>query len=128
MWKRYTRSQFTADHIAYTQARDALRTLTCNLCKQFERQIANNVKESPKGFWNYARNRMKTRPAIGNIEGIDGKLYTSDTDKSNALNKFFSSVFTNEDPSTAPTFNIDKSDDVSLSNITIDLSIVFEIC
>ena len=52
--------------------------------------------------------------------------YTSDVDKSNALNKFFSSVFTNEDPSTAPTFNIDKSDDVSLYSITIDPSIVFE--
>ena len=109
-----------------TEPCNALRTLTRNLRKQFERQIANNVKENPKAFWNYARNRMKTRPALGNIEGIDGKLYTSDIDKSNALNNFFSSVFTNEDPSTAPTFNIDKSDDVSLSSITIDPSIVFE--
>ena len=41
-------------------------------------------------------------------------------------NKFFSRVFANEDPSTAPTFNIDKSDDVSLSSITIDPSIVSE--
>ena len=69
---------------------------------------------------------MKTRPAIGNIEGIDGKLYTSDVDKSNALNKFFSSVFTNEDPNTAPTFTVNKSDDVSLSRVTINPSIVFE--
>ena len=69
---------------------------------------------------------MKTRPAIGNIEGIDGKLYTSDLDKSNALNKFFSSVFTNEDPDTAPTFTVNKSDDVSLSRVTINPSIVLE--
>jgi len=40
---------------------------------------------------------MKTRPAIGSIEGIDGKLYTSDKDKSNILNKFFSSAFITED-------------------------------
>ena len=69
---------------------------------------------------------MKTRPAIGNIEGIAGKLYTSDEDKSNALNKYFSSVFTQEDPTTAPTFHIDKSDDVSLSSINITPSIVFD--
>ena len=69
---------------------------------------------------------MKTRPAIGNIEGIDGKLYTSDEDKSNALNRFFSSVFTQEDPNTAPIFHIDKSDDVSLSSINITPSIVFD--
>jgi len=37
---------------------------------------------------------MKTHPAMGKIEGIDGKLYTSDKDKSNPLNKFFSSTFT----------------------------------
>jgi len=52
---------------------------------------------------------MKTRPAIGNIEGIDGKFYTSDVDKSNVLFQ----CFTNEDPNTVPTFNVDKSDDVS---------------
>ena len=103
-----------------------MRSLTRNLRKQFERQIANNIKENPKAFWNYARNRMKTRPAIGNIEGIDGKLYTSDKDKSNALNKFFSSIFAHEDPNTAPTFYVDKSDDVSLSSITITPSVVFE--
>jgi len=75
---------------------------------------------------NYARSRMKTRSAIGNIVGVYSKLYTSDVDKSNALNKFFSSVFTNEDPNTVSTFNVDKSDDVSSSSITINLSIVFE--
>ena len=29
------------------------------------------------------------RLAIGNTEGIDGKLHASDLDKSNALNNFF---------------------------------------
>ena len=117
LWKRYTRSQSSSDYLPYTQARNALRTLTRNLRRQFERHIANNIKEHPKAFWNYARARIKTRPAIGNIEGIDGKLYTSDKDRSNALNRYFSSVFTQEDPNTAPIFHIDKSDDVSLSSI-----------
>jgi len=42
LWKRYTSrgSQSAADHLAYTQARNALRSLTRNLRKQFERQIA----------------------------------------------------------------------------------------
>jgi len=62
---------------------------------------------------------------IGSIEGIDGKLYTSDKDKSNALNKFFS-VFTTEDPNTVPSFHVDENDDISLSNITINPSVVFE--
>ena len=69
---------------------------------------------------------MKTRPVIGSIKGIDGKLCTSDKDKSNAFNKFFSSVFTTEDPNTVPSFHVDKNDDISLSSITINPSVVFE--
>ena len=74
----------------------------------------------------YARTSMKTRPTIGNIEGTDGKIHTSEEGKSNALNRYFSSVFTQEDPNTAPIFHIDKSDDVSLSCINITPSIVLE--
>jgi len=54
------------------------------------------------------------------------KLYTSDKDKSNATNKFFSSVFTTEDPNTVPSFHVDKNDDISLSSIIINPSVVFE--
>jgi len=65
----------------------------------------------------------KTCPSIGSVEGIDN---TSEKDKSNAFNKFFSSVFTAEDPSTVPNFMLIKSDDISLSSITIDPAIVHE--
>ena len=52
------------------------------------------------------------------------QLYTSDKDKSNAVNKFFSGVFMTKDPNTVPSFHADKNDDISLSNITINPSIV----
>ena len=48
LWKRYTRSQSHSNHLTYTQARNALQTLTRNLCNQFERKIANNIKENPR--------------------------------------------------------------------------------
>ena len=67
---------------------------------------------------------MKTRPVIKSIKGIDGKLCTSDKDKSNALNQFFSSVFMTEDPNTVPSFHIEENS--PLSSITINLSVVSE--
>jgi len=124
--EKNTRSQSYSDHLANTQAHNALRTLNCNLCNQFEGQIANNIKENAMAIWNYARNRMKTCPAIGSIGGIDGKLYTSDKNKSNALNKFFSGAFTTEDPNTIPSLHVDKNDDISLPSITIYPFVVFE--
>ena len=70
---------------------------------------------------------METCPAIGSIECIEGKLYTSDKDKPNAFNKFFSSVFMTEDPNTVvPSFLVGKNDEISLSSITINPSAVFE--
>ena len=57
---------------------------------------------------------------------MDGKLHTSDEDISNAFNRYFSSVFTHENPNTAPTFHVDKSDNTSLSSIAIEPSVVFE--
>jgi len=63
---------------------------------------------------------------IGSVEGIDGKLYTSDKDKSNALNKFFSSAFMTEDPNTVHSFHVDTNDDISLSSITINPFVVLE--
>ena len=63
---------------------------------------------------------------MDSIKGIDGKLYTSDKDKSNSLNKFFSIVFTAEDPSAMPNFHVDEDDDISLSSITVNPSVVFE--
>jgi len=39
---------------------------------------------------------------------------------------FVSSAFTTEDPNTVPSFHVDKNDDISLSSITINPSVVFE--
>ena len=69
---------------------------------------------------------MKTHPVIVNIEGVDGNLHTLGKDISSAFNKYFSSVVTQEDPNTVPTFHVDKCDHISLSTITIDPSLVFE--
>ena len=67
---------------------------------------------------------MKTHSAIGSTEGIDGKLYISDKDKSNALYKFFSNVFMTEDPNTV--YQVHKNNEISLSRITVNPSVVFE--
>ena len=125
LWRRYAISKSHSDYLAYTKTHNALRALKHNLRKQFERQIADNVKENPKKFWNYARAKMKTCPVIGNIEDVDGNLHTLDEDLSSSF-KYFSSVFTQEDLNTVPTFHVDKCDQISLSTITINPSLVFE--
>jgi len=42
------------------------------------------------------------------------------------LSQIFSSAFTTEVPNTVPSFHADKNDDIALSSITINPSVVFE--
>ena len=104
-----------------------MRTLTCNLRRNFESEIANNVKQNPKVFWSYVKSRVKTHAGIGCVEGIDGQLHHSDcTNKANAFNDFLSSVFVDEDPDTVPTFVTFRDDLPFSSSIQVTPTIAFE--
>ena len=53
-------------------------------------------------FWNYAKSRLKTRDNISSLTKADGTTATTATEKAEALNNFFASVFTLEDLQTIP--------------------------
>jgi len=89
LWKKYIKSHSDSDYTANTKSRNALCTLTRNLCRNFERQIAGNIGKNPKCFWSYVKSRVKTCMNIGSIEGMDGQLHHSDCTKANVFNNFF---------------------------------------
>ena len=69
--------------------------------REFERTLAKESKSNPKAFYKYANEKLKTKSGIGNLETKDGKVIT-DKGKAEALNKFFTSVFTREDTDHIP--------------------------
>ena len=57
--------------------------------------IAKEVKSNPKAFYNYVNSKTKTRVTVGDlINDIDSTVASNDKEKADALNIFFSSVFT----------------------------------
>jgi len=123
--EKYVKSYSDSDHVANTKSHNALHTLTHNLCRNFERQIANNIGgKNPKCFWSYVKSRVKTCMNIGSIEGMDSQLHHSDCTKANAFNNLFSSVFIHEDSNTVPTFITGRDDLTILSCITVTPAIV----
>jgi len=62
-----------------------------------------NIKEDSKSFWKYIRSKSKIKTGVGDLEGSDGSLYSSNKDKAEILNCYFSSVFTEEDSECIPT-------------------------
>jgi len=73
-----------------------LTMMTRNLCRDFEYNLARNVKQNSKAFWRYCKSKMKNRSKLGDLKTADGKLTGDDETKAELLNSFFVSVFTHE--------------------------------
>ena len=70
---------------------------------------------NPKAFWSYAKSRLKTRSKIDELILVDGSRAQTDKDIANALNDFFSSVFTEEDLRYIPCYHGPPLDTVIIS-------------
>ena len=64
--------------IEYRRASNKVKTEVRNAVREFEKQIAGEVKRNPKAFYRYARSKMKTKSTVGDLERLDGTM--ADTD------------------------------------------------
>jgi hypothetical protein len=77
-----------------------VKSLTEKAVKNKEIEIAKDIKNNPKKFWQYTKSKTKTRTGISDLiinneNGVE-TLINSDKDKANTLSDLFSSVFTTE--------------------------------
>ncbi|XP_072107366.1 uncharacterized protein [Mobula birostris] len=63
----------------------------------YERKLANNIKEDTKSFFKYIKSKRQVRVDIGPIENDTGEIVMGDEEIAEELNKYFASVFTEED-------------------------------
>ena len=103
-WKKYIHSQDPVDYARFCQVRNKLRSLTRKLRACFEQKLATEIKQNPKAFWKYSNSRLKTKLGIESIRDDDGNLSFSDEGKAVALNRYFASVFCDENLATIPDF------------------------
>ena len=106
-WQRYLETRSPDKYRDYTKARNKLRKLTRKAAKEVERQISNNAKSNPKGFWRHVRDRLKTNTDVANL--VDRRnsdvncMADTDQGKAEVLAHFFSSVYTREPLDDLPT-------------------------
>ena len=101
-WKRYLCTKDGRDYQKYARIRNKCKHVMSKLVKDFEMQIAKDIKNNPKSFWKYANSKTKTRSGVPKLKKRDGSWAESDKDKADELNKYFSSVFTREDITSMP--------------------------
>ena len=115
-YKRYQETKEGADHVQYARARNQARWACRSAKKSFEKKIANESKSNPKAFYKYANSKLKVRAGIADLDTPEG-IATTDRQKAEALNSFFTSVFTREKTDEIP--QPDPSDVDPISDLII---------
>jgi hypothetical protein len=96
LYKRYLHTKHGEDYQKYILERNECSKLLKKERKDHEKQIANNCKHDVKSFWKYVQERSKVNTGVSSLKDSSGKILVTDQEKAEALNNFFSSVFTKE--------------------------------
>ena len=106
LWSRYTSTRLPADHQAFCDARNKLRSYTRQLRYNFELGICNDMKLNPKKFWKYVKSRLNTKFTINDLLDDSNVCISEEADKAELFNNYFCSVFTREDSLSLPSFSV----------------------
>ena len=101
-WGEYARSKSSSDYDRYVESRNQLRKVTRRLRRDFETKLATELKTNPKAFWRYTNTRLKTKAGIDALENEAGEVSSHPKEKAEILNRYFSSVFVDEDLDSLP--------------------------
>lgn len=115
-WTKYMKTKQHIHLQYYYRDRNAA-TLACrNARSNFERKISE--EDNPKSFYKYANSKRVNKSGISHLKRSDESYTENDYEKAEELNKFFHSVFVEEDLSNVPVME-DRSNGNSLSDLEI---------
>ena len=80
----------------YKLARKELKKGLKRARRGHEKSLAGRIMGNPKAFYTYARNKRMTRVRLGPVKDSSGNLCMESEEIGEALNEYFSSVFTKE--------------------------------
>ena len=99
-WNRWMETRDGKKHREYVTARNDVKREIRKMKQLEQDSIAAQCKHNPKIFWKFVKSKTKTNTKINELKWVDPSgnttTATSDIDKANALEDFFSSVFTVE--------------------------------
>ena len=105
-WQRYMETRSGQKYIEYVRQRNKVSKLTKKAQRDYEKAIAQDVKNNPKKFWKYVKTKTKSPCNIPDLylqeDDSDKGLATEDKDKADVLADFYSSVFTKEPSGAIP--------------------------
>ncbi|KAK4289620.1 hypothetical protein Pmani_037425 [Petrolisthes manimaculis] len=95
-WSRFQERRTTESYRQYIKARDdTKRTIRKEKCS-YEKKLVNDMKKNPRAFYKYANRKSNAKKPVSNLKRDDGTTTQTNKETAEELNKYFSSVFTEE--------------------------------
>ena len=124
-WKKLVKAKRVNENVdecekEYNKARNLSRRATSSTIKQFELNIAKEVKTNPKSFWRHVKQKTKVRSKIADLIDQSTGIKTQCIEEQvGVLSTFFSSVFTDENlaeiPSVEPRINTNTLEHIEIT-------------
>ena len=121
-WQKFRESKDEEDERKYLDYQKQVTKEVKLAKKKLEERLGKNIKEDRKGFYKYAKSKMTVKEGVGPIEDENGNLIRDEKTMAAEFNKFFKSVFTEEDTEHVPEpeqlytgTNEERLDDINLT-------------
>ena len=118
-WQKYLHNKTEENYTLYKSARNEVITELRRSKYNYEKDLATRIKTDNKLFWSYVRSKIRTKSNIGQLELPDGSSTNDNQEKTEILNNYFASVFTEEGPEALPDFE-ERNFAEPLTNIAIN--------
>ena len=94
MYRKWKEGQATKEEYrqAARKCRDGLRRAKA----ENEMKLARDTKSNKKAFFRYVSRKRQTKDMVAQLRDGDGKMVTEDKGKAEALDSYFSSVFSHK--------------------------------
>ena len=112
-WKRFQETKTHERYMAYVKERRKASKKIRTAKKEFEKRLAKLSKTNPKAFYSYANTKKKSatnyirlkKAKVPSDLSAEDEFTSSDKETTEELNKYFSSVFTNDIDDRTLSFN-----------------------
>jgi len=119
-WKKYRKGKVTFQEYKVWEKNS--KRLVKQAKRNFEKKLVKEKSTNPRKFYAYINGKNKTN-SMGPIKSTNGKLLLEDKDKVKEFNKYFASVFGEEDNTVTyipKVFDPEKHKELNDLNITVD--------
>ena len=129
-WNKYVKSGKNLQlYQQYVNKRKQCTVVNKKAKEEYETKLANNIKEDSKSFYAYIRSKQRCKEKVGPLKDTLGNVVNDDKLNADLLNRYFVSVFTNEDLNYIPEPDnvfVDRNVNDGLIKVEVNETIVYK--